>query len=64
MHCRVCGYNGEFETRTLLAEIDVDYSGSCDDNGNYNERVIEDLKYHVQSLHVCPNCRIVYAFNE
>ena len=58
MHCRVCGFDGEFEEITVVSEINPSYS-SCDvdDYGNcVGAEFIESLSSYTRTLLVCPEC--------
>ena len=65
MRCRVCGYDGAFDEETVISEVDVSYGGGQDDDRDgFPRQVVEDLRQCRRILHICPNCRIVYAFIE
>ncbi len=55
-NCKLCGYNGEFETTEILTDLDVEagLNSALSDN--------EEVVRPVFTLYTCPKCRLVYNF--
>lgn len=64
--CKVCHFSGKFEEKQVITYVNtssVTVLGEGDScRGSYPTEVVGEVEPYAETLHVCPNCRIVYSF--